>query len=343
MEIVTESAQETRLLGKQIADRLIPGTLVCLYGDLGSGKTTLAQGIINAIGNLMLVSSPTYTIVREYLVNSPTGIRKIYHLDLYRIQNTQDLQTIGISEILGDKEAVKIIEWAEKLRSIKPKERIDIRMTIVDINKRSIKIPLLSMKSDLEKAINILNQGGILIYPTDTAFGIGCRIDNHQAVDHLFNLRKRPRSMAMPVLVSSVTMALNYLSAPSSIVRHLMERYWPGALTIVAPARQELIYGLIRGGRETIGLRMPNHLDILAVIEAIGVPILGPSANFHGEPTPYRLQDLNQDLFRIVDFVLPGECSLKQTSTVIDTTTSPPTIIRRGALQVDIDSLIQIK
>lgn len=189
-------------------------------------------------------------------------------------------------------------------------------------------------EEQIQKAIQILKKGGIVIYPTDTAFGIGCRIDNAKAVDKLFKIRRRPLNQAMPVLVSSIGIALLYFDDPSQIVRHLMKTYWPGALTIVAPCKKELVYSPIRGGSDTIGLRMPNHPAALSIVEGVGIPILGPSANFHGDKTPYRFQDLNPELAKRVDFVVPGECTVKEQSTVVDCTTDPYSIIRQGAVRL---------
>lgn len=190
------------------------------------------------------------------------------------------------------------------------------------------------MKLDLNKAIETLKNGGIVIYPTDTALGIGCRIDDTHAVDRLFELRKRPRTQAVPVLVASKETALAYFSSPSKIVRRLMDEYWPGALTIVAPCNKNIVYSPIRGSGDTIGLRMPDHPDALHIIEGVGVPILGPSANFHGEKTPYRLSDLDPKLVKLVDLVIPGECTLKQPSTVVDCSVDPYRILRQGAVRL---------
>lgn len=190
------------------------------------------------------------------------------------------------------------------------------------------------MNTDIVKAIKIVRDGGIVIYPTDTAFGIGCRIDRPDAVDRLFKLRKRPMIQAMPVLVSSIDMALPYFDAPSNIVRHLMKTYWPGALTIVAGCKKDLIYSPIRGGGDTIGLRMPNHETTLEIIKGVGVPILGSSANFHGAPTPYRFEDLDPELIKLVDGVLQGKSVVKQASTVVDCSVDPYRIIRQGAVRV---------
>lgn len=188
--------------------------------------------------------------------------------------------------------------------------------------------------SDLTKAVKVVRDGGIIIYPTDTAFGIGCRIDRPDAVDRLFALRRRPRSQATPVLVGSQQMALAYYDSPSVIVRRLMEAYWPGALTIVWKCRLNAFSSPIRGGGQTVGLRMPNHKTALSIINAVGVPILGPSANFHGLPTPYAMEDLDPELMKLVDYVVPGVCTVKQASTVVDCMKEPYEIIRQGAVTI---------
>lgn len=184
----------------------------------------------------------------------------------------------------------------------------------------------------VEQTIKVVKGGGIIIYPTDTAFGIGCRIDNQAAVDRLFKLRRRPVTQATPVLVASPEMAIPYFDHPPEIVRRLMKDYWPGALTIIYHCQKDLLYSPIRGGGDTVGLRMPNHETAFEIIKGVGVPILGPSANFHGEPTPFYLTDLNPEFIKLVDLVVPGECQLKQPSTVVDCTISPYRILRQGAV-----------
>jgi L-threonylcarbamoyladenylate synthase len=135
-------------------------------------------------------------------------------------------------------------------------------------------------------------------------------------------------------------MTLAYWDSPSDIVRHLTREYWPGALTIVARCKKNVVYSPVRGGGETIGLRMPNHQDLLEVIKNIGVPLLGPSANFHGALTPFTAAELDPELVKLVDYVMPGACKAKQVSTVIDTSVNPPRIIRQGAVQVTKDLIL---
>lgn len=186
----------------------------------------------------------------------------------------------------------------------------------------------------IQQAIKIVKDGGIVVYPTDTAFGIGCRIDDKAAVNRLFRLRRRPQTMPTPVLVASEDMALAHLDSPSDIVRRLMREYWPGALTIVAKCHKNLVYSPIRGGGQTIGVRMPDHETALAIIRGVGVPILGPSANFRAAPTPYNFEDLDPGLIKLVDLVVPGECKLGNVSTVVDCSVSPYKILRQGAVRL---------
>jgi len=191
------------------------------------------------------------------------------------------------------------------------------------------------MNQQVAKAIEALKVGGIVIFPTDTAFGIGCVIDNEEAVKRLFDIRKRPSTQATPVLVESIDMAREYLvDIPEHIEEKLMKKYWPGALTIVLECQAEKVPELVRGGTDTLGVRIPNHPVALEIIRNVGKPILGPSANFHGELTPYTFEDLNPELVKLVDLVVPGECSVREASTVIDCTVSPWKTIRQGATTV---------
>ena len=191
------------------------------------------------------------------------------------------------------------------------------------------------MNKNLEKAVEVFKSGGIVIFPTDTAFGIGCRIDDEKAIQKMFALRKRSNEKAVPVLVSSIEMAQDYVEEIPSQVSALMKKYWPGGLTIVLKCKKEKVPNLVRGGGLTIGIRMPNHSTVRNLINQVGVPILAPSANFSGGQTPFNFSELNPELVELVDFVMPGRCSLKRASTVIDCSTQPFKIIREGAVEIN--------
>jgi L-threonylcarbamoyladenylate synthase len=191
------------------------------------------------------------------------------------------------------------------------------------------------MQNDIQQAIQIIIDGGIGIFPTDTAFGIGCRIDNESAVSRLFRIRKRPVTQAAPVLVNSIDMAQSYLKPINDDVLTLMKKYWPGALTIVYPCIIEKVPSLVRGGGTTLGVRQPKSDITQKLIDGVNVPILGPSANFHAEKAVYRKEDLNLALIDLVDFVIEGETTAGNVSTVIDCSQSPWKILREGAVKVE--------
>ncbi len=189
-----------------------------------------------------------------------------------------------------------------------------------------------NIQQQIDQAVRVLHDGGIIVFPTDTAFGIGCRLDKPQAIDRLFTIRERPRTQATPVLVSDVEMAMDYFVAPSKDVIRFMKEFWPGALTIISDCDANKVNQLVRGGGNTIGLRMPNNMTIRSIISQTGTPILGPSANFHGKPTPYSYQSLDPELLKKVDFVVEGSCSVGLASTVVDCTKNPYVIIRQGSV-----------
>lgn len=192
------------------------------------------------------------------------------------------------------------------------------------------------MSNDINKAIEILRQGGIVIFPTDTAFGIGCRIDDEQSAEKLFKIRKRPENKAVPVLFSDIEMVKKYIKEIPQDVEGLMKKYWPGALTIILQCDKTKVPALVRGGGETLGVRVSSNKVLQKIITEVGVPILGPSANFSGEKTPFRFEDLNPKLASLVDYVLNGKGSLrKNASTVIDCSAKPWKIIREGAVRIN--------
>lgn len=190
----------------------------------------------------------------------------------------------------------------------------------------------------INQAVKYLKAGGIIIFPTDTAFGIGCAIDKNNSVKKLFKLRRRPPTQAVPVLVNSTDMAEKYWLSPlPNNVRHLIKENWPGSLTVIYKCKSALVNPLVRGRGKTLGIRMPNHEIILEIIKKAGVPILGPSANFHNDPTPYHFADLNPELIDLVDYVVAGNCSSNLASTVIDVSDNPWKIIRHGKTVIDIN------
>ena len=328
---ISNSKEETQAFAENFSKDLQTGDFLAFYGDLGSGKTTFIQGLARGLGIKKRIISPTFIILRHY--NLTQG--NFYHVDLYRTESKHDLLGIGLDQIIQDPNSIVALEWAEKMGDLMPQKRIEIRLKYLNNQQREISIK--RYENQIDKAVKVLNQGGIIVFPTDTAFGIGCRVDNEKAVRELFEIRRRPLSQATPILINSLEMAKEYVTEiAEDVIEKLINPFWPGALTIVLKADQNKVPPLVQGGGETVGVRMPNRLVALDIITKVGVPILGPSANFHGESTPYEFKDLNPKLISLVDYVIDGKCSVKKASTVIDCTKSPWQILRQGVVTVKI-------
>ncbi len=127
----TNNSEETQELGEDFAKSLRAGDVVCLYGDLGSGKTTFVQGLAKGLGVKEKIISPTFIIIRTY------PLKNFYHIDLYRIENN-DLQGLGLEEILNNLQNIVVVEWAEKLKKYLPQKRIDIKFSYEKEKKRKI-------------------------------------------------------------------------------------------------------------------------------------------------------------------------------------------------------------
>jgi tRNA threonylcarbamoyladenosine biosynthesis protein TsaE len=120
---ITHSAEETRQLGKQLAQEMLPGTLVCLAGDLGAGKTTFTQGFLEGLGAARPYVSPTFVIMKQYDLAAPTasGIERVYHADAYRVE-VRDFETLGFAEWCADPKGIVILEWPERVQAIIPEK-----------------------------------------------------------------------------------------------------------------------------------------------------------------------------------------------------------------------------
>lgn len=139
-KFVTESANQTKSLGKLLAEEICGGEIICLSGDLGAGKTTFTQGFLEGIGAEGPFTSPTFAIMKEYKLpaidNKP---KAVCHIDAYRISE-KDLNSIGWKDFAGKKDFVTIIEWAEKIREALPEDAMCIHFKLKGLNSREISI-----------------------------------------------------------------------------------------------------------------------------------------------------------------------------------------------------------
>ena len=144
--ITTHSEKETIELAQNFESEKFPNMIICLDGELGSGKTMFTKGIANALGITENITSPTFSIIKEYFVELP-----LYHMDVYRLDGNTD--GIGIEEYFT-KGGVVVIEWADSIKDILPLERLEVKFKIIDENKRLLTfIPYGTKYEDLCEAV----------------------------------------------------------------------------------------------------------------------------------------------------------------------------------------------
>lgn len=320
------SPEQTQQIAQDLAKDLKGGEVVALFGELGSGKTTFIQGLAQGLGIKRRITSPTFIIIRPYEININNRPITFYHVDLYRLQSRQDLKSLGLEEITRP-DSIVAIEWPEKIKSLPTKKRIDVVINIIDEKTRKI---IITPHSYIKKAAQVLKTGGVVIFPTDTVYGIGCRWDFPKSVSRIYQIKGTPKTQTFPILVSSVEQAQK-IAKISPAAQKLMDKYWPGALTIILSSRHRI---------SKIGLRMPDSDLAQNLIVEIGVPIIGTSANLHGKPAVKTSKELDPELIKQVDYVLEGECESGVESTVVDATVNPPKILRQGAVTLKERSLL---
>jgi tRNA threonylcarbamoyladenosine biosynthesis protein TsaE len=136
----SDSVAATQRVARDLAITLIGGECIALHGDLGAGKTQFVRGLLTALGgNPRAVSSPTFVLLNVYDTPSPK-IQKIYHLDAYRVGGADDFEAIGFTELLDQQNAIVVVEWADRVVSLLPSQRIDVTITPTGLTNRRIEI-----------------------------------------------------------------------------------------------------------------------------------------------------------------------------------------------------------
>ena len=186
--------------------------------------------------------------------------------------------------------------------------------------------------ASLEMAARVLQGGGLVAFPTETFYGLGARALDAAAVARVFQAKGRPADKPLLVLVDSLAMVDRVAGEVPVRARRLMERYWPGALTLVLHAHADLPTALT-AGTGTIGVRLSGHPVARALVAAVGEPVTAPSANGHGAPSPRTAEEVVAGLGIRVELVLDGGPTPGgPASTVLDLTRRPAVLLRAGAV-----------
>ncbi|GDX28263.1 threonylcarbamoyl-AMP synthase [Actinomycetes bacterium] len=185
--------------------------------------------------------------------------------------------------------------------------------------------------TDVTLAASVLRDGGVIGLPTETVYGLAARVDHETAIARVFAIKQRPLSHPLIVHASGVEQC-DAWGVLSPIAQVLADAFWPGPLTILVH-RTSQISDLITGGRNTVALRVPEHVLARQLIQELGVPVVAPSANRFGRVSPTTALHVLRDLGDAVDLILDGgACTIGVESTIIDCTSDTPQLLRPGAL-----------
>jgi L-threonylcarbamoyladenylate synthase len=194
--------------------------------------------------------------------------------------------------------------------------------------------------ASIARAAECLRAGGLVAFPTETVYGLGAHALDVGAIGRLFAAKGRPATDPLIVHVPSFEAVVDLLSedleaGPYSRARRLAARFWPGPLTLVLPKSAQVPVEVTAGLR-TVAVRAPAHPVAAALLAAAAVPIAAPSANLFSRPSPTRAEHVLQDLGGRIDFVIDGGATgLGVESTVLDLTCGDPTVLRPGAITVE--------
>ena len=199
------------------------------------------------------------------------------------------------------------------------------------------------MKNDeaIHHAAEIIQRGGIIAFPTETVYGLGADAFNPLAIARIFEIKRRPYFDPLIVHVANLTDLEKLVLEIPSDAKKLMERFWPGPLTVVLPKKAE-VPDLVTAGLPTVAVRMPKHPMTLSLIELADCPIVGPSANPFGYLSPTTAEHVRDQLGGQIDFILDGgPCEVGVESTILSFLEKRPRLLRPGGLTLEkIESII---
>lgn len=204
---------------------------------------------------------------------------------------------------------------------------------------------ILKEEDKIKEAAQIIKNGGIVAFPTETVYGLGADALNEEAVKKIFIAKGRPQDNPLIVHVASKNID-KYVQDVPEIAYKLMDKFWPGPLTIILKKRDIIPY-VTSANLESVGIRMPDNEIARKLIEMSGTVIAAPSANISGRPSPTDIKRCIEDLDGRVDCIIGGDISrIGVESTIVDCTVNPPLVLRPGGITLEtlkeIDSEIEI-
>lgn len=186
----------------------------------------------------------------------------------------------------------------------------------------------------IEEVGRTIREGGLVAFPTETVYGLGANALDSEAVKKIFIAKGRPQDNPLIIHVGSTEID-EFVQEVPYIARRMMNRFWPGPLTLIM-RKSSKIPDVTSAGLDSVGIRMPSNPVASELIRRAGVPIAAPSANISGKPSPTNIERCIDDLMGKVDYIIGGEnCEVGLESTIVDCTVEPPCILRPGGITLE--------
>lgn len=202
--------------------------------------------------------------------------------------------------------------------------------------------PTIATADAIARAADLLRQGRLVAFPTETVYGLGADASNPDAVAGIFKAKGRPATHPLIVHIGDVANLYDWADTVPEAALKLAERFWPGPLAMILPKKPEVPLA-VTGGQQTVGLRMPNHPVALALLKSFGGGIAAPSANRFCRISPTQALHVSEELGDSVDMILDGgPCQVGVESTIIDLSGSRPRLLRPGHIsRQEIEAVLQ--
>ena len=194
-------------------------------------------------------------------------------------------------------------------------------------------------KEDMKEIVEILNDGGVVAFPTDTVFGVGVRWDQTTAIEKLKVAKGRPENKPFPMMVSSIDQ-IKKVAVVNDRDEKIIQHFMPGALTMIFKKRED-VDPVVTNGFDTIAIRMPNDSFILNLLDRLNVPMLVTSANQSGLPAALDDEEALNQLGGRIEAIVKGKSKAEKASTILDVTKSTLIVVREGELTLkEIESVL---
>lgn len=209
-----------------------------------------------------------------------------------------------------------------------------MKTKIIKINPEKLEI------SKVKIAAETLRKGGLVAFPTETVYGLGADAFNSEAIKKIFEAKGRPIDNPLIIHIADKKEVYRLAREVPREAEKLINKFWPGPLTIILK-KSNIVSDIITAGLDSVAIRMPNNKIALTLIKKSKVPIVAPSANLSGKPSPTMAEHAIQDLYGKIEIIIDGgETDIGVESTVLDLTTNPPTLLRPGG--VDLEKLKEV-